>query len=242
MKKSDYIGEARSPSQGRVIPREACKWFMANRKEYHLMRQSVHLTDEQRSMIIGTILGDGSLIETATKNNLRLKIEHCDAQREYVFWKYECLKSFVLTPPKFQPRNHSWMFRTISHPELTNLGTLFYQGRQKIVPEKIDTLLTEPISLAVWFMDDGSKNRNDGLILNTQCFTKEETERLRDCLSTNFGIDHVSLQKDKHGWRLYIQSASVDHMTQIMRPHTLPNLSYKLISPVETTRQPQFGS
>ncbi|MBI4739902.1 hypothetical protein HY772_10320 [Candidatus Woesearchaeota archaeon] len=35
------------------------------------------------------------------------------------------------------------------------------------MPNNIGRLLTEPISLAVWFMDDGSKNRNDGLILNT---------------------------------------------------------------------------
>jgi hypothetical protein len=173
---------------------------MANRKEYHLMRDSVHLTDVQRSMLIGTLLGDGSLVETSSKKNFRLKIEHGSAQRGYAFWKYECLKPFVLTPPKFQPRNRSWMFRTISHPELTVLGDLFYKKRRKIVPAEIASFLRDAISLAVWFMDDGSKNRNDGLILNTQSFTKHETERLKDCLSTNFDIDHVSLQKDKSGW------------------------------------------
>ena len=130
------------------------------------------------------------------------------------------------------------MFKTISHPELTILGDLFYKKRQKIVPREIASLLRDPLSLAVWFMDDGSKNRNDGLILNTQCFTKDETERLKDCLSSNFGINHVSLQKDKSGWRLYVQSASSDHMTQIIRPYVLPILAYKLISPVETTRRP----
>lgn len=212
---------------------------MANRKEYHLMRQSVHLTDLQRSMIIGTLLGDGCLVETASKKNLRLKIEHCDAQRDYVFWKYECLKSFVLTPPKFQTWNRSWMFKTISHPELTIIGDLFYKKRRKIVPDEIESLLRDPLSLSVWFMDDGSKNRNDGLILNTQCFTKSETERLKDCLSTNFAIDHISLQKDKNGWRLYVQTASSGHMTKIMRPYLLPCLTYKLISPVETTRRPR---
>ncbi|MFA4846209.1 MAG: LAGLIDADG endonuclease [Patescibacteria group bacterium] len=212
---------------------------MANRREYHLMRQSVYLTDYQRSMLIGTLLGDGSLVETTSKKNLRLKIEHCDAQRDYVFWKYECLKSFVLTPPKFQIRNRSWMFKTISHPEFTMLGDLFYEKRRKIVPVEIMILLKDPLSLAVWFMDDGSKNRNDGLILNTQCFTNNETKRLKNCLSTNFGIDHISLQRDKSGWRLYVQSASSGHMTQVMKPYVLPCLTYKLISPVETTRRPR---
>ncbi len=130
------------------------------------------------------------------------------------------------------------MFKTISHPELTMFGELFYEKRQKIVPVQIQSLLRDPLSLAVWFMDDGSKNRNDGLILNTQCFTKAETEHLRECLSTNFDINHVSLQKDKSGWRLYVQSASAGHMTNIMRPYVLPILTYKMISPVETTRRP----
>ncbi len=37
------------------------------------MRQSMHLTDLQRLVLIGTLLGDGSLVETSSKKNLRLK-------------------------------------------------------------------------------------------------------------------------------------------------------------------------
>jgi hypothetical protein len=211
---------------------------MANRRQYHDMRKSIHLTDFQRVVITGTLLGDGSLVETSSKKNLRLQIDHGAAQREYVFWKYQILKPLVLTPPAFQQRTQSWRFRTISHPELSDLGDLFYQERRKVVPDHIEQLLTEPSSLAVWFMDDGAKNRNDGLILNTQCFRKKETERLKECLTRNFGIKHVSLQQDKNGWRLYVQKASAQHMTELIRPYVLPELTYKLISPVETTRRP----
>ena len=115
------------------------------------MRQSVHLTDLQRAVIIGTLLGDGSLVETVSKNNLRLQIDHCAAQKEYVFWKYEVLKPLVLSSPAYKSINKSWRFRTISHPELTEIGKIFYRHRQKIVPKEITSLL-RPIGLAVWFM------------------------------------------------------------------------------------------
>jgi hypothetical protein len=201
------------------------------------MRRNILLDDRQRTVVIGTVLGDGSLLPTVSKNNLRLQIDHGYKQREYVFWKYAQLKSLVLTPPKHRQQTNSWRFRTISHPCLTDIGNLFYQGRRKKIPDNIASVLTEPMSLAVWFMDDGAKNRNDGLVLNTQCFTQAETQSLRDCLRENRGIDRISLQKDKNGWRLYIMKGSSGKMSEIIRPHVLPSMAYKLISPVETTRQ-----
>ncbi|MEK7452427.1 MAG: LAGLIDADG endonuclease [Patescibacteria group bacterium] len=210
---------------------------MANTKQIHKLRSSITLSDLQRACIIGTVLGDGSLIPTFSKNNLRLQIDQCEKQREYVLWKYAILSSLVLTPPAFRQQTKSWRFRTISHPELTFIGDLFYEGRRKKVPENIESVCTDPISLAVWFMDDGAKNRNDGLILNTQCFTKQETERLKDCLKRNFDLSHVSLHKDKNGWRLYIQKESTCKMMNLIEPFIIPCMKYKMISPVETTRR-----
>ena len=92
---------------------------MANRRIYHEMRKNIHLTELQRSIIIGTVLGDGSLIASRSKNHLRLQIGHCITQKEYVFWKYEMLKDLILTPPTYQVKNRSWRFRTISHQEIT---------------------------------------------------------------------------------------------------------------------------
>lgn len=200
------------------------------------MRRSIRLTDLQRSIIVGTLLGDGSLIETFSKNNLRLQIDHCAAQKSYVFWKYEALKPLVLTPPTFQKKNRSWKFRTISHPELTRLGRLFYRERQKIVPKEIASLLG-PIGLAVWFMDDGALHTS-GYLINTQCFTESECELLKDALKHSFRIEHITMHRDHRGRRLYIQAASKGRFRKIIEPFPLPDLMYKLRSPVETTRWP----
>lgn len=149
------------------------------------MRSWVHLSDEQRDIVVGTLLGDGPLVETFSQNNLRLQVIQCDAQKQYVFWKYEALKSFVLSPPRYEEINRAWRFRTISHPDFTELGKSFYRGRKKIVPKDIASLLS-PIGLAVWFMDDGTRGPNNGYTLNTQCFMKVELQRLIEALEKSF--------------------------------------------------------
>lgn len=195
------------------------------------MRQSVHLTDFQRAIIVGTVLGDGSLIETFSKNNLRLQIDHSIAQKEYVFWKYEILKSLVLTPPTYQSKNRSWRFRTISHPELTEIGKLFYQNRQKIVPQEIVSLL-EPIGLAVWFMDDGSHDkRHRTFIINTQCFDYKGVNLLLQILKEKFNINQTSLHFDKSGWRIYIKKGSSNMFEELVKPFILPSMMYKFEKP-----------
>ncbi len=212
---------------------------MANRKAYNFLRAWVHLGDEQRDIVVGTLLGDGSLVETFSRNNLRLQVAQCDAQKSYVLWKYEALKSFVLTPPKYQSINNSWHFRTISHPEFTELGRIFYRDRTKIVPKDIASFLS-PIGLAVWFMDDGA-NHGSGYLLNTQSFTRAECEHLCKALNDRFGIAHTTLHKDHGKWRIYIRSASRKRFCEIVIPLISPEMMYKLKNPVETTREPPIA-
>lgn len=200
---------------------------MANRKKYNLLRRSVHLTNRQRAIIIGTLLGDGSLVETFSKNNLRLQIDHCAAQKEYVFWKYEALKPLVLSSPAYKSINKSWRFRTISHPDLTDVGKIFYRRRQKIVPQEITSLL-EPIGLAVWFMDDGARYSNGAYVLNTQCFKRNGVRLLQKCLKEKFGIHQTSLHYDKSGWRIYIKKDSQERFRNSILPFMLPKMMYKI--------------
>ena len=215
----------------RIIPREVLKRSMANKRIYHEMRKNIHLTTLQRSIIIGTVLGDGSLIETFSKNNLRLQIEHCIAQKEYVFWKYEMLKDLILTPPTYIETNRSWRFRTISHPEITQIGRLFYQDRRKIIPKILDKILT-PIGLAVWFMDDGTRyHRNGTYTINTQCFTKKEQVNLMKILRLKFDISATSLHRDKSKWRLYIQKEASERFKEIIKPFISPSMAYKIGEP-----------
>lgn len=51
----------------------------------------------------------------------------------------------------------------------------FYPERKKIIPHNIQSFLHDPLSLAVWFMDDGYKRSDcNALRLGTDSFTKDE--------------------------------------------------------------------
>ena len=215
----------------RIIPREVeetkpITWS----KKIRRLQKRLKLTPFQEKVLIGTLLGDGCLEVNAYRKNYRLKIEHGVKQSKYTEWKYRVFEEWCLTKPKFQKRTKSLRFRTISSPVFTEYRSLFYNGRQKIVPIQIHKILKSPICLAVWFMDDGTLGPGrGGLTLNTQSFTKEENTKLMKCLEINFGLE-TSLHKDKKKWRLYILSASAPKFKSIVDKFILPELKYKLFS------------
>ena len=68
------------------------------------LKKEMRLTPKQRSFIIGSMLGDATMRIGKKAKNANFKIDHCLEQKEYVFWKYEILKNFILTPPKLSYR------------------------------------------------------------------------------------------------------------------------------------------
>ena len=115
----------------------------------------------QTSVLVGSLLGDGTLRLGKGAINVNFKVEHGLRQKEYVFWKYQVFKEWVTTPPKLSvrydgnrlPYPKSWWFRTIRHPEITLFHKKFYPFGIKIVPNDIKNFL-DPLAFAVWIMDD----------------------------------------------------------------------------------------
>ena len=191
-------------------------------------RSTLALTDEQKQLIIGTLLGDGSLIVNSWGKHYRLQIEHQVAHEEYVQWKYQKFYDWVLSPPKMLGRTQSVKFRTMSHPELTALHALFYPEHRKVIPLNINELLRSPIALAVWFMDDGAYKSRNTFTISTHCFVKRsEQYQLIQCLKANFGL-HASLHNDGKGHRLYIPSQSGKKFKDIIRPYMVDCMRYKI--------------
>ena len=96
-------------------------------------------------------------------------------------------KNLVITPPKWRKGNgdrEAYRFFTRSLPVLTPFYNEFFVGGKKIIPHN---LKLDALSLAVWFMDDGSKSR-PAIYLNTQQFTVDEQNRLIFLLKDQFGI------------------------------------------------------
>jgi len=179
------------------------------------------LTLLQKEFIAGTLLGDGYLMPTT--RGYCLRIHQGIEQKAYVEWKYNIIKDLVNTPPRFCGRGY--YFRTVSNPDFDEYRQMFYEGEKKKVPNNISNLLT-PLGLAVWIMDDGSKDK--GCVrISTHNFTYSEQLKLQKTLKAKFGIE-CNIQKAKDKFWLWIRSESIPNLLELVRPYFIPNMLYKL--------------
>ena len=191
------------------------------------------LTPTQHAVLVGSLLGDGTLRRQGQRRNALLEVNHAFKWKEYVDWKWQHFRDYVLTPPKPRPGNGrrvAYRFTTRSLPLFTNYHVWFYQSNKKRVPWDLELDL---LSLAVWFMDDGSKSHG-AWYLNTQQFSVEEQNFLRTLLRTTFGIESA-LNRDKQYFRLRIPLKSTELMSHLIGPYLLPCLHHKLVHDPVTT-------
>jgi hypothetical protein len=191
------------------------------------------LTQFQRSVIIGSLLGDGYLRTFPGRRDALMEINHSFRQKEYVDWIYSVLKNMSASPPKARNGNQgrvAYRFHSKQLPELSELHRLFYGNGKKAIPEG---LALDPIMLTVWYMDDGSKCGKNNYYLNTQQYSLRDQEILKRMLCQ---LDlEATLNKDKIYWRLRLRSASIKRFREIILPHIIPSMLYKLgYNPVET--------
>ena len=131
------------------------------------LRNAFSLNNEQKSILIGSLLGDANLNCDGWSRNYRLQFSQGNNQKDYLFWKFNAFRNCCASDPSYQKWNNSWRIRTISHPEFNQYALKFYPGGNKVLPEKIEDLLN-PLSIAVWFMDDGTLGPKTGYTVNTQ--------------------------------------------------------------------------
>jgi hypothetical protein len=180
------------------------------------------LSEVQQAIVIGSLLGDGSM---RCKTNALLEINHSIHQRSYVDWKFSHLVDLVTTPPKMRSGNGgriAYRFVTRSAPALTPYYRLFYERGRKRVPK----LELAPLTLAVWFMDDGCRSRN-AVYLNTQQFDEHSQRLMIELLGEQWGLE-ATLNRDKSYHRIRISVAATKRLVELIEPFVLPELRYKL--------------
>lgn len=181
------------------------------------------LNRRQKEFLVGTLIGDGCLLQTT--RGYCLRIHHGIKQKNYVKWKYRIMKNFVNTPPKFDGKGY--YFRTVSNPVFNEYRKMFYQGKKKKLPENIGDLLT-PLGLATLIMDDGSRDKGN-IRISTHNFSYTDQLKLQKALKVKFNINS-SIQKAKDKFWLWIKSESIPRLIKLVRPYFIPNLLYKLPS------------
>lgn len=199
-------------------------------------KKTLKLSELQKEVLVGTLLGDGCLETQNNGRTYRLKVEHSLQQKKYVDWKYEVFKSWVLTEPKIRKYSafgldrNNYRFSTVSNGSFRFYAQQFYQNSKKIIPKLISKLLT-PLALAVWFMDDGStkSNQHKALVIHSQSFSKFDLQRVIKVLENKFQIKSVLRKRqDGSGYVIYLLSETIDKFIPLIGEYILPSMKYKL--------------
>ena len=117
-------------------------------------------------------------------------------------------------------------FSTLSHIELEEFRLRFYRQHRKVVPADLEL---SPLSMAVWFMDDGSRKSSQcrGLYLNTQSFTASEVQLLQAVMLRDVGIE-TTVRKQRDGLQIYVPAPSASAFSAYITEDILPSMRYKL--------------
>ena len=207
-------------------------------KEIELYKNKLKLSDYQKEVLVGLLLGDGHLETQNSGRTYRLKVEHTYWQKDYTDWLYKVFQEWVLTAPQEKQQTvnsvvyRKYWFSTVSHGAFRFYAQQFYENRRKVLPKLIKKWLS-PLAMAVWFMDDGSlkSNRHRALIFNTQSFSKTEVLRLSTILEEKLGISSVlrkQSRKTEEIYQLITVKDGADKLAEIIRPYILPSMRYKL--------------
>jgi hypothetical protein len=112
---------------------------------------------------------------------------------------------------------------------LTRYYKTFYPNGSKVVPHNIEELLTSPLSLAVWFMDDGKRRPGcRGFFFDTLSFTLEDQKRLQECLSQNFALNDTRLHWNGDGYHIYVSARHAAQFRHLIQDYVISSMLYKL--------------
>lgn len=203
------------------------------------------LSDRQKQIAVGVMLGDASLQTQNDGKEFRLKFQGSIKHKKYGERLYRELDNFCLSPIKERSRVNSnenivenWEFQTLSHEEFKPIANIFYpngikNSRKKITPDLVENHVT-PTALAYWFMDDGSKmdhtpNSGKGIHLHTQGFEEQEVQFLCDGLTKRYGLICWKV-KNKGKYVVSISGNSYEQFVKLIEPDLDDSMKYKVPS------------
>jgi hypothetical protein len=191
------------------------------------------MTNEQKSIVLGSVLGDGCLKLAPHSKNARLTIGHSITQLEYLKWKCEKLTPFsrkITLDQKAKTKIISgidanskdfYKFFTIAHPDVTDFYKRYViDGKKRINKHIIDEL--DLVSLSILFADDGSvyidkRNNVPTCMISTNSFNYDEQLILVEALRKFFyGTIKIDVQGNIGRNDLYIRMYRTEEIKKFL--------------------------
>lgn len=180
------------------------------------------MTQRQKDILIGCVLGDAYVAPRG-----KIRIEQSTKQREYLLWKHKELCSLAypsLPAEAHRTRHQSGRTYSSVYFELRQYfrpwRAIFYQETGKTFPRN---LVLSPLSLAVWYMDDGCWT-GEKLIIATEGFSDKDRDAIQTMFWKQFGIETIVGKNRK----LVIRKQSHTTFCSLISPHIITSMKYKL--------------
>jgi recombination protein RecA len=207
-----------------------------------VMASEPHLLSEQQfQVILGSLMGGGNLSRNRDgRNGVRFRMGHGAKQIEYLQWKTDLLGNIGHSVRDNDKGDRFVDFTPL--PELGELRQAVYLGDgKKFLSEDYLKALT-PLSLAVWYMDDGSFTvRSKGvqqpaeggsgrIEICVEAMSEGSQARLRDYLRDTHGVD-VRLRRAGATGKsvLVFSTAATAKFQELVAPYMAPSMEYKLL-------------
>ncbi len=206
--------------------------------------QFTSLTQLQKDILIGILLGDGYIYSRNNNKTYGIKFEWGYKSKDYIFHIYDIFNDYILSPPKLYTRINkngnevkTWRMETYSDKIFNELGDLFIIDKRKTITNNLIKNNLTNIGLTYWYMDDGGrayyKNKRSltdfACILNTQGFTVDEVNILINELNIKFNLN-TTLNFNKNLPIIYISNKDYIKLYNIINPYILDIFRYKLPS------------
>ena len=183
------------------------------------------LREDQLKLIVGSLLGDGSL-RVASDHNVAFRVGHGESQREYCQWKHEMLAPFA---HEIGPTGNGIGFDTIPMQQLAWLHDAAYlsDGTRTVSHELIEEL--DERAIAAWYCDDGTYSghyarRGHGkAVIYSKSLSEADKHRLAGrCEELGIGRPTV---RDRE---LLFSGERARRFQERIAPYVHPSLDYKL--------------
>lgn len=191
-----------------------------------------NLSDPQRDLIVGTLLGDGYVRRGKCKY---ANVSISQSIESYTKWKYAILKNWCKSGIK--KSRDSYVFSTITHPVFDYYFKMFYKQNKKILTKEI-LKLVDDLALAVWFMDDGCccKSRYVGKAgtrtyfsyqLRTDSFSYVENVLIKKWFKIKYDIT-PTICVQRGNFYLSFRKLDASKLIKIIKPYMIPELLYRI--------------
>lgn len=201
------------------------------------------MNKKQQTVLIGMILGDAFLQKTG-ENNARIRLEHSEKQKDYLLWKANFFPEFFQGKHAFLERYnpvYKKAYRYVrwqsnASPEIGKFRKIFYNERgRKVIPEKLGELFKTPLSLAVWYFDDGYLYHRDKMAyIYLPKLSFREVEILLEALEVNFELKPLVKTKSRGNQVLVFPVEQTGRLNDLVSQFAPKSMQYKLLNPVST--------